>query len=889
MPRKRCKSTPFFLFFQGINGFFLNYGRLYQILESGFHLFSVLLHNCYTIKRYNTETMTQNYSPKIAHILAVSQEEARRYKHSKVGSITLLLGMLRDKECVAHKVIEQFGIPTETLRSSLQERLGTPDTEPITSEITLDSEVERILRLTQLEARFQKSDEPTDAHVLLALLRDKVNEGSKVMREFDIDYNRVVNVLNLKSGVQPIQGGLGFADDDSAENEVPQGNAGNNANTATKTANNQDTPILDNYGTDLTRAAAEGVLDPIVGRHDEIERMAQILSRRKKNNPILIGAPGVGKSAIVEGLAQLIVQKKIPHLLSDKRIVTLDMASVVAGTQYRGQFEERLRRLIEELKKHREIILFIDEIHTIIGAGSAPGSLDAANILKPALARGEVQCIGATTINEFKKTIEKDGALDRRFQKILLEPTTAEDTIQILHNIKDRYEDHHKVVYTDAALEACVRLTERYVSDRFLPDKAIDALDEAGSRVHLINVRVPKEVEQKERNVTHLRTLKEEAAGRQEYELAASLRDQLQQAEAELNQLKEGWQQELQNHRITVDLDDIASVVSMMSGVPAERMRESENIRLKGMKKVLSEKVIAQNRAIERLTRAITRNRIGLKDPNRPIGTFMFVGPTGVGKTHLVKTLAEFMFGRKDALIRIDMSEYGEKFSTSRLVGAPPGYVGYEEGGQLTEQVRRHPYSIILLDEIEKAHPDVFNTLLQVMDEGRMTDGNGTTVDFRNTIIIMTSNSGSRQLKEFGAGIGFSANKDGVSADVAESIVRKSLQRQFAPEFLNRLDEIIMFEPLTRKNVELIGELEVKALVERLATTGRILTLTPSALSFVAQKGFDPQYGARSLRRALQEYVEDPICDLFLEGNHGTKIHVDVDSDANKLVVTIQD
>lgn len=834
--------------------------------------------------------MTQNYSPKIAHILAVSQEEARRYKRSKVGSITLLLGMLRDEECAAHKVIEQFGIPTEALRSSLQERLSSPDTEPITNEIALDSEVERILRLTQLEARFQKADEPTDAHVLLALLRDKVNEGSKVMKDFNIDYNKVVNVMNLKSGVQPTQGGLGFADEDKPESDAPHGNTSTgNTNTATKTANSQDTPILDNYGTDLTRAAAEGVLDPIVGRHEEIERMAQILSRRKKNNPILIGSPGVGKSALVEGLAQLIVQKKVPHLLADKRIITLDMASIVAGTQYRGQFEERLRRLIEELKKHREIILFIDEIHTIIGAGSAPGSLDAANILKPALARGEVQCIGATTINEFKKTIEKDGALDRRFQKILLEPTTAEDTLQILHNIKDRYEDHHKVIYTEAALEACVQLTERYISDRSLPDKAIDALDEAGSRVHLINVRVPDTVEQKEKDVINLRTLKETAAGRQEYELAASLRDQLQEAEAELKKLKNEWQQELQDHRVTVDLDDIANVVSMMSGVPAERMKESENIRLKGMKQALSNKVIAQNRAVERLTRAITRNRLGLKDPNRPIGTFMFVGPTGVGKTHLVKTLAEFMFGKKDALIRIDMSEYGEKFSTSRLVGAPPGYVGYEEGGQLTEQVRRHPYSIILLDEIEKAHPDVFNTLLQVMDEGRMTDGNGTTVDFRNTIIIMTSNSGSRQLKEFGAGIGFSANKNGVSPDVAEGIVRKALQRQFAPEFLNRLDEIIMFEPLNRESVELIAALEVKALVERLASTGHTLKLTPAALSFVAQKGFDPQYGARSLRRTLQEYVEDPICDLFLEGNHGKQISVDVSENNEKLLVTAQD
>ena len=629
-------------------------------------------------------------------------------------------------------------------------------------------------------------------------------------------------------------------------------------------------------------------MDPIVGRHDEIERMAQILTRRKKNNPILIGEPGVGKSALVEGLAQLIVKNKVPHLLSGKRLVSLDMASIVAGTQYRGQFEDRLRKLIDELKAHREVVLFIDEIHTIIGAGSAPGSLDAANILKPALARGEVQCIGATTINEFRKSIEKDGALDRRFQKIQLEPTTAEDTLQILNNIKERYEDHHNVTYTPEAIETCVALTERYISDRALPDKAIDALDEAGSRVHLLNVRVPEPIAVKEMEVQNLRKEKEEAAARQEYEQAAGLRDRVLQCEAELKTMQEEWQRELSEHRIIVDEDAIAGVVSMMSGVPAERMKESETVRLKGMKQALSEKVIAQDRAIKRLTRAITRNRLGLKDPNRPIGTFMFVGPTGVGKTHLVKTLAEFMFGSKDALIRIDMSEYGEKFSTSRLVGAPPGYVGYEEGGQLTEKVRRHPYSIVLLDEIEKAHPDVFNMLLQVMDEGRMTDGNGTTVDFRNTILIMTSNSGSRQVKEFGAGVGFSASIDGVTAEAAEHIVRKALQRQFAPEFLNRLDEIVMFDPLTREGVEQIADLEIRALAQRLQTTGRQISFSPEATRFVAQKGFDPQYGARSLRRTLQEYVEDPLCDLLLEGENGKSIRVELDAEHDRLKVTAE-
>ncbi len=827
--------------------------------------------------------MTQNLSPQIIHILDVSKAEARRYNLGKVDSVALLLGMLSDKESAAHKVIEQFGISPDALRSSLQERVRPQDNTNATNDLPLDNDVERILRLTQLEARLQKAEEATDIHLFLALLRDYVNTGCQVMKDFDIDYKKVVNTMNFKGGgTQPHI--KARSSDDLESIGAPK----NGSTTPTQAPNNSETPIVDNYGTDLTKAAAEGVLDPIVGRHAEIERMAQILSRRKKNNPVLIGEPGVGKSALVEGLAQLIAQNKVPHLLANKRIVALDMASIVAGTQYRGQFEERLRRLIEELRTHRDIILFIDEMHTIVGAGSAPGSLDAANILKPALARGEVQCIGATTISEFKKSIEKDGALDRRFQKILLEPTTPEDTLQILHNIKERYEDHHNVRYTDSALEACVSLTERYITDRSLPDKAIDALDEAGSRVHLLNVRVPADVQAHENEVAHLRQLKEEAAHREQYQLAATLRDQLTQAEIALQQAKVSWQEDLQQNRIIVDLDSIASVVSMMSGVPAERMKESENLRLRGMKQTLSTKVIAQNRAIERLTRAITRNRLGLKDPNRPIGTFMFVGPTGVGKTHLVKTLAEFMFGRKDALIRIDMSEYGEKFSTSRLVGAPPGYVGYEEGGQLTEQVRRHPYSIILLDEIEKAHPDVFNTLLQVMDEGRMTDGNGTTVDFRNTIIIMTSNSGSRQIKEFGAGIGFSASADGMSASAAESIVRKALQRQFAPEFLNRLDEIIMFEPLSRESVEQIAQLEIKALADRLAGTQHTLCLTPAAAAFVARKGYDPQYGARSLRRTLQEYVEDPICDLFLEGAHGTHILVDWEEGADSLRITTE-
>ena len=838
--------------------------------------------------------MTQNLSPQIARVLALGKAEARRTHQEKVGAVTLLLGMLNDREGAALKVIEQFGISTEQLRHTLEAQIEPSSNEGTTTveDTEVARDVDRILRLAQLEARLQRENNATDVHLFLAMLRDKTNDGCKVLASFNLNYDSAMKFIAKDNrnvaGRAPMASNMSDGDEAVPAGGDPRqsGRRGNDA--TTDKASGKDTPILDNYGVDLTKAAAEGVLDPIVGRHDEIERMAQILTRRKKNNPILIGEPGVGKSALVEGLAQLIVNNKVPHLLSGKRLVSLDMASIVAGTQYRGQFEDRLRKLIDELKAHREVVLFIDEIHTIIGAGSAPGSLDAANILKPALARGEVQCIGATTINEFRKSIEKDGALDRRFQKIQLEPTTAEDTLQILNNVKERYEDHHNVTYTPEAIEACVTLTERYISDRALPDKAIDALDEAGSRVHLLNVRVPEPIAAKELEVQNLRKEKEEAAARQEYEQAAGLRDRMLQCEAELKTLQEEWQRELSEHRIIVDEDAIAGVVSMMSGVPAERMKESETVRLKGMKQALSEKVIAQDRAIKRLTRAITRNRLGLKDPNRPIGTFMFVGPTGVGKTHLVKTLAEFMFGSKDALIRIDMSEYGEKFSTSRLVGAPPGYVGYEEGGQLTEKVRRHPYSIVLLDEIEKAHPDVFNMLLQVMDEGRMTDGNGTTVDFRNTILIMTSNSGSRQVKEFGAGVGFSASIDGVTAEAAEHIVRKALQRQFAPEFLNRLDEIVMFDPLTREGVEQIADLEIRALVQRLQTTGRQISFSPEATRFVAQKGFDPQYGARSLRRTLQEYVEDPLCDLLLEGENGKSIRVELDAEHDRLKVTAE-
>lgn len=731
-----------------------------------------------------------------------------------------------------------------------------------------DANSTRLLRLSMLEARMSGNHNAGTEHLLLGMLRDADNEARQILNMAGITYEQVAANLNIRPGVRS---GFGFADDTP---EAFPGDNGENGKKASplsgqkpETKSSSDTPVIDNYGIDLTGIAEKGGLDPVVGREKEIERIAQILSRRKKNNPVIIGEPGVGKSAIVEGLATLISNKKVPHSLLNKRIVALDMASVVAGTQYRGQFEERLRRLIQELGAHPEIILFIDEIHTIIGAGSAPGTLDAANILKPALARGEVQCIGATTIEEYKKSIEKDGALERRFQKIMLEPTSADETLQILYNLRDRYEDFHSVRYTDEALKACVQLTERYITDRAFPDKAIDALDEAGSRAHLTGVTVPQAITDKENEIEALKVQKTNAAQQQDYELAAKMRDAINQLSAELDQMNREWTATLKKDKSTVDADSIAEVVSMICGVPVQKMQQSESDRLKGMKAALQEKVIAQDAAINKLTRAITRNRIGLKSPNRPIGTFMFVGPTGVGKTHLVKCLAEWMFGRKDALIRIDMSEYGEKYSTSRLVGAPPGYVGYEEGGQLTEKVRRHPYSIILLDEIEKAHPDVFNTFLQIMDEGRMTDGNGTTVDFRNTIIIMTSNSGTRQLKEFGSGIGFNASaaNDAADAELAESIVMKVLRRQFAPEFLNRLDDIIMFQPLHKADAAQIARIETDELSARLLQQGITLEIPDDVVDFVVSKGFDAQYGARSLKRSIQQHIEDLLCDYLMD------------------------
>ena len=757
--------------------------------------------------------------------------------------------------------------------------------------ISFNEKASKVLKLCILEAKLLRNIAADSEHILLAIMKVKDNAAFHVLESNGVTYEKI------KLTLQPdTHAGLGFSEDEDEDEDIRQSPSGNKSNAAQQQARPaqkkpaNDTPVLDNFGTDMTKAAEEGKLDPVVGRVKEIERLAQILSRRKKNNPILIGEPGVGKSAIVEGLALRIVEKKVSRILFDKRVIALDMTAVVAGTKYRGQFEERIRSILNELKKNPNIILFIDEIHTIVGAGSAAGSMDAANMLKPALARGEIQCIGATTLDEYRQNIEKDGALERRFQKVIVEPTTAEETLQILKNIKDKYEDHHNVNYTDAALEACVKLTDRYITDRNFPDKAIDALDEAGSRVHLTNITAPKEIEEQEKLIDEMKSLKNEAVRLQNFELAASYRDKEKEYTNQLDTLKEEWEKSLKENRETVDDEQIAEVVSMMSGVPVQRMAQAEGMKLLGMKDDLLSKVIGQDKAIATLVKAIQRSRVGLKDPNKPIGTFMFLGPTGVGKTHLAKELAKLMFGSADALIRIDMSEYMEKFTVSRLVGAPPGYVGYEEGGQLTEKVRRKPYSIVLLDEIEKAHPDVFNILLQVMDEGRLTDSYGRTVDFKNTIVIMTSNIGTRQLKEFGKGIGFAAQVRTDDKEYSRSVITKALNKSFAPEFINRLDEIITFDQLDLDALTRIIDIELKGLYSRVKNIGYKLVIDEDAKKFVATKGYDVQFGARPLKRAIQNNLEDGISELILgsEMAAGDTIKVSYDKEKDLIVMTVE-
>ncbi|WP_297642660.1 ATP-dependent Clp protease ATP-binding subunit [uncultured Bacteroides sp.] len=837
--------------------------------------------------------MNNQFSQRVSDVITYSKEEANRLRNVCIGPEHLLLGMLRDGGGKAIEILLKLDIDLKQVKSRLEDLLRETEDDTLLpdEDVPLSSVAARILKICMLEARLLKSATVDTEHLLLAILKDGDNLAATVLEENQVEYQVVFEQLTMKPSSP--NAGMGFTDDDEEEDEgmnmphAPQGGgSSSSARTASRKTSN-DTPVLDNFGIDMTRAAEEGKLDPVVGRECEIERLAQILSRRKKNNPILIGEPGVGKSAIVEGLALRIIQKKVSRMLFDKRVVMLDMALVVAGTKYRGQFEERLRSIINELQKNPNVILFIDEIHTIVGAGAAAGSMDAANMLKPALARGEIQCIGATTLDEYRKSIEKDGALERRFQKVVVEPTSAEDTLRILRNIKDKYEDHHNVTYTDEALEACVKLSGRYLTDRNFPDKAIDALDEAGSRVHLTNVSVPKEVEEQEKLITEAHNQKAEAVKSQNYELAASFRDREKELSARLDEMKAEWESRLKNDRQVVGEEEIARVVSMMSGVPVQRMAQAEGLKLAGMKEELQSKVIAQDVAIEKLTKAILRSRVGLKDPNRPIGTFLFLGPTGVGKTYLAKQLAQYMFGSADALIRVDMSEYMEKYNVSRMVGSAPGYVGYEEGGQLTEKVRRKPYSIVLLDEIEKAHPDVFNILLQVLDEGRLTDNYGRTIDFKNTVIIMTSNIGTRQLKEFGRGVGFTAQNRMEDKEHSNSVIQKALNKTFAPEFLNRLDEVITFDQLSLDAIVRIVDIELKGLCDRIEAIGYQMVVDDEAKKFLASKGYDVQFGARPLKRAIQNYLEDGLSELIVsaEVQPGDRIHVSADKEKDGLSI----
>lgn len=813
-------------------------------------------------------SMTQ-FSPRINTIIINGRKEAVRLRNNEITPEHLLLAMLEETESIVGTLLRYQNVDKEALRLTLEQHVKADNpSESIDFEKILLSPIsDKLLKLAVLEARIDHTTTVDIEHLLLAILHDPSKNGAKtILQENNMNYEDTKRLL------QTVKNGAGLTEEEE-NNPQTTGNKSTSTNTQQTPNNNQisKTPVLDNFSVDLTLAAADGKLDPCVGREREIQRLIEILSRRKKNNPILIGEPGVGKSAIVEGLAQLIASRRTSPMLFGKRVVNLDMTGIVAGTKYRGQFEERIKALLKELEQNPDIIVFIDEIHTMIGAGSAPGSMDAANIMKPALARGTIQCIGATTLDEYRNSIEKDGALERRFQKVLVEPTTTEQTIQILQNVKTRYEQHHHVCYTDNAIVACVKLTERYVNERFFPDKAIDAMDEVGARIHLQHAQVPPEITEKEKAIQLVKQKKQEAVNNQDFERAAAYRDEQTKLEEQLANLNKAWAEGENGTRETVDERDVADVVSMMTGIPVQRMAEAEGIRLKTMAAELKKNVIAQDAAIDKMVKAIQRNRVGLKEPNHPIGVFMFLGPTGVGKTYLAKELAQQMFGSADALIRVDMSEYTESFNVSRLVGAPPGYVGYEEGGQLTEQVRRHPYSIVLLDEIEKAHGNVFNLLLQVLDEGRLTDGNGRLVDFRNTVIIMTSNAGTRQLKEFGRGVGFTAGGqfggtlNDQDKEYARQIIQKSLSKQFAPEFLNRLDEIITFDQLDLDAIKQIIDIELKGLKKRVEAIGYQLELTDAAKDFIASKGYDVQFGARPLKRALQNYVEDLICEYLLD------------------------
>ncbi|MEY3368285.1 MAG: hypothetical protein RI973_1440 [Bacteroidota bacterium] len=836
----------------------------------------------------------KKFSPKVKKIISVSRDEALRLGQDYIGTEHLLLGLMKETNNLAIKVLESLDVDQAELLQVIEEnntRRQSSNSSIHVGNLPLNKQAEKVLKVTFLEAKALKSEEIAPEHLLLSILKHKDNPASKILQQFDVDYEifraeleYVRQDQEMSAGVEPFAQAPSdeesFEDDESARYQQQQ----------RKGQQKSRTPVLDNFGRDVTRLAEEGKLDPIIGRENEIERVSQILSRRKKNNPILIGEPGVGKTAIVEGLALRIHQKKVPRTLFNKRIVMLDLAALVAGTKYRGQFEERIKAIMNELEKSRDVILFIDEIHTIVGAGGATGSLDASNIFKPALARGELQCIGASTLDEYRQYIEKDGALDRRFQRVMVDPPSAEDTIHILENIKEKYEEFHNVLYSDEAVKACVRLSDRYMSDRFLPDKAIDVMDEVGARVHLKNIHVPKHIEEYEKKIEQIKEMKNQAVKSQQYERAADLRDEESKLLRQLDFAKMQWEEESKTKRYPVNEEDIAEVVSMMTGIPVKRVAQSESKKLVNMTDDIKQMIIGQDEAVAKIVKAIQRNRVGLKDPRKPIGSFIFLGPTGVGKTELAKALARYLFDSDDALIRIDMSEYMEKFSLSRLIGAPPGYVGYEEGGQLTERVRRKPYSVVLLDEIEKAHPDVYNILLQVLDDGQLTDSLGRKVDFKNTLIIMTSNIGVRQLKDFGMGMGFSTKaRQDAAEDRAKGVIRDALKKTFAPEFLNRIDDVVIFNSLEKEEIFRIIDITLKDVFKRLANLGYELILSDEARSFVAEKGFDPQFGARPLNRAIQKYIEDPLAEFLLSENpaEGTVLEAQMNEDGSGLKIVL--
>lgn len=837
--------------------------------------------------------MEAKFSNRVKEVISLSREEALRLGHDYIGTEHLLLGMIREGEGVAVSILKKLGVPLDELRNAIERAVKGTANHNVKNmaNIPLTRQSEKVLKITYLEAKIFKSQLIGTEHLLLSILRDEDNIATQILNKFEVNYDAVKEMMEMQSDAGATPKAKAEAEDGDDDGSKLFGSSGSGAGGQAKGgAEKSRTPVLDNFGRDLTKMAEDDKLDPIIGREKEIERVAQILSRRKKNNPILIGEPGVGKTAIAEGLALRIVQKKVSRVLFNKRVVTLDLASLVAGTKYRGQFEERMKAVMNELEKSPNVILFIDELHTIVGAGGASGSLDASNMFKPALARGEIQCIGATTLDEYRQYIEKDGALARRFQMVMVDATSPEETIQILNNIKDKYEDHHNVIYTPAAIEACVKLSDRYISDRFLPDKAIDILDEAGARVHINNIHVPEDILKLESEVENIKAEKNRVVKSQKYEEAAQLRDKEKKLLEQLEAAKNRWEDESKSKRFTVEEDNVAEVIAMMTGIPAKRIAQNEGNKLLNMGEELKGKVIGQEEAIKKLTKAIQRTRVGLKDPKKPIGSFIFLGPTGVGKTELAKTLATYLFDKDDALIRIDMSEYMEKFSVSRLVGAPPGYVGYEEGGQLTEKVRRKPYSVILLDEIEKAHPDVFNILLQVLDDGILTDGLGRRVDFRNTIIIMTSNIGVRDLKDFGAGIGFAnkAKTEGMD-DIMKSTIQSALKKAFSPEFLNRLDDVVVFNSLSKDHIFKIIDISLGKLFRRITDLGYQIELTEKAKDFLAEKGYDQQYGARPLNRAIQKYLEDAIAEEILKGDlsEGDVITADYSGEGTELNISV--